>query len=404
MNEKLMKPLIFALPLLFLSLVGCTKTNGSSSSVFIQEDSSLPKDGWSYSSKIAYVRKQSMVTGSSATVNTAKKWRLTGTDLGFCYYDPSIKRFYSVFGDTSSGNGGVWNSNITLYTDNLDFSKGIEWQGMLPGQFGAYSSVTPVSYRVAMANNIHYDASKMTCEKATTTIPTGAAVVNGVYYLFYMEVGTFQANGEWDVYAAGVTKSTDKGQSWSVVDSLRWISKDGNETAGNATNFGQIFPLVTEDYLYIYGIPGGRSGGVKLGRVALDKIEDFESYEYLTKFDASSSPVFEKGTAGLTKANASEDAYIVQPSCGELCVSYEPYMNRYMMTYMQNNAKIVMRLSKDPWGTWGSSDAFLGQSDMPGLYGGSTCPQLFEENGQKIYLLVSEWSIYNVHLLEVKFN
>ena len=179
--------------LLFVGLVSSCANGSSLSSIFSSGGDvsseisySMPSDGWTYSSRIMYVRDNSMATGANAYTNTAKAFNLTGTDLGFSYYDETIGRFYAVYGDTASEGVGVWNSNITLYTDDLDFSKGVNWQGMLPGAFGAYSQVTPISRSIATANGYAYDSSLITSTDVTTTIPTGAAVVKGVYYLFYM--------------------------------------------------------------------------------------------------------------------------------------------------------------------------------------------------------------------------
>lgn len=390
-----------------LLAAGCGGNPASSSSLdeaSSSEEGAVPEDSWTYSKRIRYVRDNGMVTGTNAHVSTAS-YKLTGTDLGFSYYDPSIKRYYCVYGDTSGSNGGIWNSNITLYTDDLDFSEGINWQGYLKGAFGSHSQVTPVTKNVADSNGYAYDASLVTCTDVSTTIPTGAAVVNGVYYLFYMEVGQFQDNGEWDVFASGAVKSSDQGKTWNVVTGLRWIGKDKDGVAGNGKNFGQIFPLVADDYLYIYGIPGGRSGGVQLGRAALADVDDYSKYEYFTGLDANGDPKWAEGDAGLTSINNKDSSYIVSPSCGELSVCYNPYLQRYMMTYMQNNSQIVMRRSVNPWGEWSGSDTFMKQSDLPNLYGGLTAPSLFEDGGKKIYLMVSEWwPTYNVHQIEVEFN
>jgi hypothetical protein len=399
--------IIFNLLLLpFLAACG-SETISSLASPDDGEETSytIPDSGsWSYSKKIMYVQDKGLITGKKATVDTSK-WKLTGTDLGFSFYDSDIKRFYSIFGDTTSNGGGIWNSNMTLYTDDLDFSNGINWQGKLPGQYGTNSQITPVSKRIANSYGYTYDKTLITSTDVSTTIPTGACIVNGTYYVFYMEVGEFQDNGEWDVFASGAVKSTDKGQTWSVVPSLKWISKDADGVEGNAKNFGQIFPLVVDDYVYIYGIPGGRSGGVKLGRVATSDIDDFSSYQYYSGLDSSSSPIWKDGNAGLNAIKESEDSYIVSPSCGELCVCYEPYLQRYMMSYMQNNSQIVIRRSVNPWGEWSSSDVIMKQSDLSGLYGGMTSPALFNDGGRQVYFFVSEWfPTYNVHQIEVVFN
>ena len=50
-----------------------------------------------------------------------------------------------------------------------------------------------------------------------------------------------------------------------------------------APNFCQIWPKRAGEYVYLYGIEGGRFGGVKLGRVKTENFENFDEYEYLTE-------------------------------------------------------------------------------------------------------------------------
>ena len=157
-------------------------------------------------------------------------------------------------------------------------------------------------------------------------------------------------------------------------------------------------------YVYIYGIPGGRSGGVKLGRVAYGDIEDFESYEYYKSKDASGTVTWRKGSNGLKSIKTDNNSYIVAPSCGEISVHYNAYLQRYVMSYMQNNSKIVIRRSATPWGDWSASDIIMDQSNLQGLYGGFSHAAMSDHDGKRIYLFVSEWyPTYNVHLIEVVF-
>lgn len=352
----------------------------------------------SYCNRVLYVNDVGLVTGQSARVD-ATQWGAAAVDIGVCFYDEARGRLYAAFGDTFSkpiqdGHlSGDWNSNSVLYTDNLDLSTGIEWKGALPGQNGKKLQVTPLSYG-----------------KIDTTIPTGAVVIDGVYYLFYMEIteNGFSSDGSWDVYSNRVIKSADGGQTWTLVESLEWVSnyQDGRE--GEAPNFGQIYPYLDSDgYVYIYGIPGGRSGGVKLGRVKKENFEDFDAYEYLRRVDDSGDPIWsDKGAAGLAQIKNAPKSFIVDPSCGEICISYNKYLQRYTMTYLQSNTAIVMRRSPKPWGGWSDADVLVRNSDIPSLYGAFTHPVMTTHDGKRMYMLVSQWSsdLYNVHVLEVVFR
>jgi len=400
-----------------LSLFACgdPKPNGDNSDPPDPpvEEWTIPQGSWSHSDRIMYVRDLGYCTGEKAFVDTSE-YNMTGTDLGFSFYDDELKRLYVSFGDTNNnkvqGGGNEFQSNVTLYTDNLDFTSGIKWTGALAGQNGASRQVTPLAHRIAAQNQKYWGNVAMgdvTNSNVISTIPTGALCLNGTYYIWYMEVrGEFEATGEWSVYRNCVVKSEDKGVTWTKVQGLDWVCYDSSEQEGIAPNFGQICPLDGNDgYVYIYGIPGGRSGGVKLGRVAYDRIEDFESYEYYRSQDADGNVDWRKGSNGLRSIKAQSSSYIVAPMCGEISVCYNPYLRRFVMTYLQGNTSIVIRRSSKPWGKWSDSDVIMNQSDMNGLYGGFGNSALMTHDGKRMYLFVSEWyPAYNVHFVEVVFN
>ena len=419
MMKKRLLSLLLALFVIF-ALVGCAPAAPSSSEETPGGDQNtetpsgdeteeeeivwtVPEDGYTLSDRIMYVRdfynsetgEGTYATGAKAAVDTTK-WGVAGTDLGVPFYDPELERLYVSFGDTFSiaPMGGTQDSNATLYTDNFYFSEGIQWQGVLPGQNGAKLQVTPKA------------PAGTTSNKVSTTIPTGAIVLDGAYYLFYMEVDSFDSTGEWGVYANRVMKSTDQGQTWTRVQTLEWISMNPDDSTGIAPGFAQIFPMEADDgYVYIYGIPSGRSGGVQLGRVKKENFENFEEYEYYRSKDEDGTVDWRKGTNGLKSIKNYTPSYIVSPSCGELCVTYNPYLQRYTMFYLMNNSSIVMRRSVTPWGDWSSPDTITNQGKIVGLYGAFTHPVMSTNDGKRIYMLVSQWTpVYNVHLLEIVFN
>lgn len=373
----------------------------------------IPEGSFTHSKRIMYVKDRGYCTGKNAFTDTSK-YNMTGTDLGFPFYDDELKRLYVSFGDTNNTtpDGTEFNSNVTLYTDNLDFSNGIKWTGALQGQGGASRQVTPLAHRVATrptnqklwGNDVKM--GDVTGVNVTSTIPTGTLCLNGVYYMWYMEVrGEFEATGEWSIYRNAVVKSVDKGKTWTRVKGLEWVCYNADETEGIAPNFGQIYPLDAGDgYVYIYGIPAGRSGGVQLGRVSYGNIDDFSKYQYFTGLK-DGEPEWRVGEDGLKYIKGRNSSYIVPPMCGELSVCYNPYLQRYVMTYLMGNAQIVIRRSKDPWGSWSSPDTIIKQSDLVGLYGGMSNSALMTHDGKRMYLFVSEWyPAYNVHFVEVVFN
>ena len=220
-----------------------------------------------------------------------------------------------------------------------------------------------------------------------------------------IDKNAFPPTGGWGVYCNRVVKSEDHGATWTQVDSLVWQAKDENDVIGIAPNFAQIYPMKADGYVYIYGIGGGRSGGTKLGRVSEAQIEDFEAYEYFAGYNASGEPIWRKGSNGLSYIKQRDSAYIIDLPCGEMCVTYNEYLNKYIALY-QSGSNLVYRTADTPWGTFSAPETILSTSaDMRSAYGAFTCQQLSDNGGKRIWILVSEWTpVYNVSQIEIVFK
>jgi hypothetical protein len=369
----------------------------------------VPEDAFpSYSDEILYVRELGKVTGKDAFTDTAQRFDVGATDLGFCYYDAQMQRLVTIFGDTYGANkSGNWRSNVALYTDQTDYSKGIAYNGALTatghGESGTAVQLTPNGGR-----GVLIQGSVAETPKTSTCIPTGAVMVGDTTYLFYMEVDEngFQDSGEWFVYCCRVLKSEDHGTSWTQVEGLTWQARTETGEVGVAPNFAQIYPFLAEDgYIYIYGIPGGRSGGTKLGRVEAEKIEEFESYEYFTGYDNDGAAKWRTGSSGLSYIKQRDSAYVIDMPCGEMCVTYNAYLGKYLALY-QNGSSLVYRTADNPWGPFSKPETILKTAtDVYLGYGAFTCQQMADNGGQRIWILVSEWwPIYNVSQIEIVFR
>ena len=82
-----------------------------------------------------------------------------------------------------------------------------------------------------------------------------------------MSVRYWGANAGWLVTYNQCLKSRDL-ETWEKVEGLRWNDDE-------AYNFGQIYPFddPNSDYIYLYAIPGGRSGGLVCARVLENEFE-----------------------------------------------------------------------------------------------------------------------------------
>ena len=380
----------------------------------------IPQDSWNIddTNTIRYVRINSTAAGLNAASDTTK-YNCGGTDLGFPWYDEDLKRLYVTFGDSFDQHmmKGGQNSNVTLYTDNFNFSNGVMWDGALTGSFGATRQITPVTKGIASRNGWTPSPEDICSPLTSTTIPTGGIVVNGVYYLFYMEVYQFNRvhtdpgvtrNGMWDTFNSRVVKSTDKGQTWSVCEKLVWKCHDSDFNCLNGEPFAQIHPLdIGDEYIYIYGIRGGRESGVSMGRVLKTKFEEYDEYEYYCGLDKTTGePKYRKGDNGLSYINGKSSCLVINGKCGELSFAYNPYFGKYMVMYLSSQSQIVYRLMGENPYDWGRSVSIAGQGNIPNLYGGATHQVMFDSNNRRMFMFIAQWSstIYSTHLVEVVFN
>lgn len=348
-----------------------------------------------YSDMISEVRDIKLLTGPLSVKDTHSNWNVGCTDLGFPYYDATNNQMRFWFGDTfSSLNNSKegWRSNVLGITSDFDASDGIEFDEFVCRLDG---------YAAELINSEH-DTSK---GSEYTCIPTGGFELNGVHYAFYMSINNWD-NG-WLCNFCNVAKSTD-GENFVKMNNLFWcnsasvnskaagqvkarlgISDDAVITAHVAPNFMQIFPYVYEGYVYIFGLPSARLGGVKLGRVAVANFENFDEYEYY--YDGQ----WYKGTAGLNKIKGEYDekSFIVKPSVGEVCVSYNKYLDKFLMTYYISNS-IVFRTS-DNLTEWSKSEKIITNAEFLQLYGGFTHEKYMSNDGKTVYFFLSRWYKYD---------
>lgn len=318
------------------------------------------------------------LTGPGSTVNDTESVGVAGTDLGWML--TVGEKTYFVFGDTFGtraadavgGQGGNWRSNAVAYSTDDDPSDGITFDGWVLDDIGLALEVAPGAH----------DAN--TGEGEVTKIPTGGFAVDGVLYLQYMSVSFWGEPGHWEADHAGLVRSTDEGATWEVLDAPRWPGD---------SNFVQIASApVTEDgteYLYLWSIPAGRFGEVKLMRVEAEPeaVEDLGAYRYFAGTEGDGSPIW---------SEAMDEAQTVLPGqIGELSVMYSPTFERWLMTY-STGGDAVLAEGLTPWGPWSEPHVLTTQAQTPGLYSPYLDPRYVSADGRTIYFSLSIWGPYNV--------
>ena len=290
----------------------------------------------------------------------ATQYDVCSTDLGSMFSWNS--KTYLVFGDTFgcagypySPSNTNWRSNTMAITTDTTPSDGLSIDSMIVGPNNKAKELFPKA-----AGSI-------------TVIPTYGVSVGNMGYLFYMEVGNWGNPGEWTCQYSSIATSTDGGQTWAKQnDIIKW----------NPGNFNQVAIVKVDSYLYIFGVPCGRFGSVKLMRVNQNDILDKTKYQYFAGLDGSYQPVW--------ASDESSAATIASSPVGELSVRWNEWLGRYIMTYLdESKAAIVIREATNLWGQWSEPIIVTTSQKYPALYGAFMLEGYEENDGETIYFTMS---------------
>jgi len=197
----------------------------------------------------------------------------------------------------------------------------------------------------------------------------------------------------------GDTKS--RGASEGGYKECTFIKQNKLISWGRSSNFIQVCFERTgrygRDEIYMWGTPAGRSGGLKLAKVLPKQILKKDNYTYFVGCDSQGKP--------LWSSNEDDAQSIIDAGVGEPCVRFNPYLKRWMLTYLKSNSALVMQVSKDPWGPFSAPRVLTTQAQYPTSYNGYMHKKYFENDGKIVYFLMSQFfPIYNVRLMKLEFS
>ncbi len=317
-------------------------------------------------SGVADVEFVAWVTGPDSANRTDANYDVDGTDLGSMFeMDGTL---FIAFGDTfgccrpsGGGAGGRnWRSNVLAWSTDRDVEDGILLDGMIADRQG--------NARAVLARE----------PADITVIPTAGIAIGERMVLHYMAVGHWGPPGEWTLNRSGWAYSDDRGVTWTQPPNAVWTGD---------TNFGQAALIERDGMVYVFGIHGGRFGGVALARVPSDQILDMSAYEYWD------------GSAWVPDLDSAVE--VVPPPVGELSVAWNSFLNRWIMTYLDEVRRaIVIRDAPDITGPWSAPIEVVAASDYPSLYGTYLHP--WASHGELIYFNMSQWGPYNVLLMRAR--
>lgn len=317
------------------------------------------------------------LTGPGAINDTAAVL-LAGADLG--HMTTVGEKTFFVFGDNFGerdpeafgGVGDIWRSNALAWSTSDDPTAGIVFDGWALNEYGQAAEILPSDHR---PNDVVGE---------TTKIPTQLFAVGQTLYLGYMSVVHWGDPGVWTAGHAGLARSTDLGLTWELLEQPRWAGES------NFVQLAQV-PMTADgqDWIYLWGIPAGRFGSVKLMRVPAQDaaVIDPSAYQYFAGTDAD-QPRWSSSEA---------DAEVVLAGAiGELSVMWSDHLQRWLLTTMADNADAVVFEGLSPWGPWSASHTITTQRETPGLYAPYMTPRYVSDDGRRVYFTLSIWGPYQV--------
>ncbi len=334
------------------------------------------------------VRLCSLLTGEYSINKTITNFNIAGAGGGYMIDCGDFVLL--AFGDNNpeGGLGKPWRANSLGFTTDFDYTDGITFDGFYLNDIGEYDGMAS-----------EFLLSGHTAGVEDSKIPTGGIKIGDKLYFGYMSVREWtneDADGIWDCNFGGLAISTDMGRSWQTPSDLRWPEE---------SKYAQLYPVIDGDWVYIFGVPGGRKGACKIMRVRIEEIENFSAYEYMVGRDENGIGIFEKGYDAMMS-----DFAAIEASVGGVGVMYNEYLEEWIVTYCTPQAgsirtgSIVMRVAKSLDAAWSDPVLIMSQATYGSVYEPRICARYVRDGGQKMMLICSRWSIYNSLVFEIELS
>jgi len=334
-------------------------------------------------------------------------YKLAGTDLGVPFRHKD--RTYHLFGDTAGLRGG----DAIAYTTDTTPDDGIEL--------------------TFIHDNLAYKPVKIPgISQGAFEVPMEGVSVGGRMYIYHTtdSIGVsemFTEGAEPKMGRSIVAVSDDDGQTFSYLydfSSKHFINVSIVEV--DKADLSAALPTGAGKALVIFGSGPYRRSDVRLAVQSSDQIGSRSSIRYFAGLDSSGRP---------TLSSNEDDAQPLfnQPVVGELSVSYNRFINKWIMLYnsfMPTSRGINMRTADKPWGPWSEPQIIFhpwndngychfmhagfphekcDEVSDPGRdkeYGGEYGPYQFEDlatgsgSTTTIYFTMSTWNPYTVELMK----
>lgn len=310
------------------------------------------------------LRLVAQLTGADSINETDTAYGIDGTDLGHSFeYGGHL---YMVFGDTFGQAKTDWRSNVAAVIADRDPSDGLTFARMITDAPGHAKELLP---------------SGKGANGEVTVIPTSGVADGDRIFLHYMSVREWGTPGRWELNRSGFAYSDDGGQTWVSDPAATWPG---------GSNFGQVAIERVGSHAYLFGIPGGRFGGVQLARVEGERLLELGAYEYWD------------GTTWRRDDEAAASTILPAP-VGELSVRWNAHYRQWLMMYLnEDKYAIVLRTADCLVGPWSEERTVVTGAEYPQLYAPYIPPRW--NDGAEIYFTMSLFGPYNVYLMQTSLE
>nr|MBC8218606.1 DUF4185 domain-containing protein [Planctomycetota bacterium] len=260
---------------------------------------------------------------------TWSRYKLAGTDLGVPFQHKG--RTYVLFGDTVGLRGG----DAIAYTTDTTLEDGIELEFIHD----------KVAYKPVKIPGISQGAFE---------VPMEGVSIAGRMYIYH----TTDSKGLTDILEEGgqatmgrsiVAVSDDDGQTFTYLydfSSKHFINVSIVQV--DKADLSAAFAPGSGEVLVIFGSGPYRRSDVRLAAQPSGQVQSRASVRYFAGLDGSGRPI-------LSSNEEDAEALFHHPCVGELSVSFNRYINKWIMLYncfLPKSRGINMRTADKPWGPW----------------------------------------------------
>ena len=324
--------------------------------------------------------------------NRAVALGIRGADLGVSVLVGS--RVWLMFGDTRGLGPGPSSGGIPT----VGASSAIESQ--VPFNCASFSWVTSGGkffQPLHSARETGVDES---------TVPAGAVTINGIIYIYAMQVNQWGSNSE-GTHAHGVLFYRNEQSTGLFAELTRWpvdtlFVNAAPVMAKLPDGTSVIFVTTTAQY---------RHSPIYLAYVAPSQIGDPAAYHYLTGYDENGSPIWIDQMIDAKPLPGLENVW-----AGEVSFQYDSSLNRYLLMFKDYHTDTFTLYSSTapygpflgpltffPCGTASARPEWM-ESGWGMCYGGYMLPGFFGMDGNLLYFVVSLWNPYTTVLMTMRLG